>query len=487
MLLKYVAYYISLFFGFNIFHRLGRYFERLVAFEAERNASTKYFSHFVATLPNQDFNNSGNISNRIKTAAEALHAFAETQFQYIEYFMKFWGPLIALAIIDPVLSIIALILSISTILVIAFFDKRLTVLFEKENQVYHKYVELLIEYIGHSRTIFQSGKLEKFHHKLKDKFNLGLPILKKVIFLNQTKWFLVSFGILLVEIGILTIYIAKSYYSGALISIGVSAAILQYMNQLSSTFFNIAGSYYNIIQWKVKFDSTKEIESVNKPPAVIRKDNWEAIFVDKLQANIDSFQLNINDFVVNRGEKICLVGPSGSGKTSIIEALSGIRADIDIELSPDHSCLPNFVLVQQKPEIFSDTLEFNITFGDEHIKLGDVINMVELEDFVARKGIDFDIENGGDNLSGGQLQRISVARGLFSLGSHDILLLDEPTSSLDSRTAHKLISSVLKKLPDHTIISIVHDPSLVRYFDRVIRLEDGKIVSDRVIEQEREV
>ena len=146
--------------------------------------------------------------------------------------------------------------------------------------------------------------------------------------------------------------------------------------------------------------------------------------------------------MVNRGEKICLVGPSGSGKTSIIEELSGIRADIDIELSPDHSCLPNFVLVQQKPEIFSDTLEFNITFGDEHIKLGDVINMVELEDFVARKGIDFDIENGGDNLSGGQLQRISVARGLFSLGSNDILLLDEPTSSLDSRTAHKLLSLI---------------------------------------------
>lgn len=486
----YLLQYVSLFFGFNIFHRIGRFVERQVAFHAEKNVSLYYFEKYICSYPALSGEHSANVSNRIKTAAEALNAFGERQFQYIEYLLKFIGPIFVLTLIDPVLAALALALSLSTVSIIAYFDTKLTKLFEQKNDIYHSYVATLTEYSARSQSIYQSNSLHHFLKRLQLRFDLGLVVLKKVILVNQSKWFLVSLGILLTEIGVLALHLQNTHTIGAAISIGTVAAILQYMQQLTSTFFNIAGSYYNIIQWKVKFDSIQFLEKNlsyldSRDDLDFSKQNWGEIHISKLETLMESgFNACFSDLRIKKGEKICILGPSGSGKSTFLEILSGVRAPevseiyIDGEITDLLSC-KIFKLARQSPDIFDDTLAFNITMEDECDlpKLEHVISDAVLAEIVRDKGLSVNLSEAGNLLSVGQKQRVGLARVLYSIkDEHDVILLDEPTSALEENTSNELVRNILASYKDNTIICSTHDQSLIPLFDRVVYFESGSFV-----------
>lgn len=85
--------------------------------------------------------------------------------------------------------------------------------------------------------------------------------------------------------------------------------------------------------------------------------------------------------------------------------------------------------------------------------------------------------NNGNNLSGGQKQRISIARALYARSS--ILLFDEPCSALDAKTAELVIQNITELLPDTTVVMVLHQPELIKYFDYVYEFEEGRIVKHR--------
>jgi ABC-type multidrug transport system fused ATPase/permease subunit len=198
---------------------------------------------------------------------------------------------------------------------------------------------------------------------------------------------------------------------------------------------------------------------------------------DKL---IDSIDLEIK-----RGEKIAVTGPSGNGKTTLLLLLLGYlhptsgRILIDgktLDGSTETAWRKHIGYVPQRPFILDGTIASNIAFGDSSPDLERIASLtedLELAQWVSLlpKGIQTEIGERGVKVSGGQLQRISIARALYR--NPDILVLDEVTSQLDPATETGIFESLLKISTGKTLIMITHNHEVLGKFDRILEVDKG--------------
>lgn len=191
---------------------------------------------------------------------------------------------------------------------------------------------------------------------------------------------------------------------------------------------------------------------------------------------------------INTGEKVCLVGQSGSGKTSLISILSGFNEQSkgDILINKEKTNLKNInwanniSYISQFPYIFPDTIRNNILFySNEEISneyLEEITSLVGLDSFINSlpEGYETKIGEGGQELSGGQAQRIAIARALIS--NREIIILDEPTSHLDIETEFEIKEKLLELFKGRTVIIATHRLHWLHNVDYVLNLENGKVV-----------
>lgn len=198
--------------------------------------------------------------------------------------------------------------------------------------------------------------------------------------------------------------------------------------------------------------------------------------------------LNDVSFKIKNGENIAIVGSSGGGKTTIFRLLCGLYHanagtyklyGMDINEWNIESARNNMALVSQDTFLFPGTIEENIKYGNINATHDEVINACKdarIHDFIEglTDGYATVISEGGSQLSGGQRQRIAIARAI--LKNTPILLLDEPTSAIDEGT-EQLIQDALDRLcKGKTSITIAHRLSTIKDADRIIVLQQGKIV-----------
>lgn len=190
--------------------------------------------------------------------------------------------------------------------------------------------------------------------------------------------------------------------------------------------------------------------------------------------------LNNMNFKLESGDIVGIIGPSGSGKSTIIDIIlkiwdtySGEVLINEVELKDINraSYYEHMSLVEQEPFIFRDTILRNIQFEDN--KLNEkVLNMSEISEMVENKKdkLNHSLTTGGGNLSGGEKQRIALARALYT--DADILILDEFTSALDNETEEKIVKNI-EKLRDEgkIVIIITHRKSPLSITNKIIDLE----------------
>lgn len=195
---------------------------------------------------------------------------------------------------------------------------------------------------------------------------------------------------------------------------------------------------------------------------------------------IDDFSF---DFKVNK--KYTIVGLSGSGKTTILKLLSAYVTNYQGQITYDNLDLRDISLeslyrkisvLQQDVFLFDSSLRNNITMFNDYDEqtLNDAIKNAGLESLVAEKGLEYRVGERGEKLSGGEKQRVSIARVLIR--KSPVIYMDEATSSLDSKTALSVEKAILN-IPDTTLISISHRYSreILEQYDCIIALKDGKI------------
>lgn len=191
-------------------------------------------------------------------------------------------------------------------------------------------------------------------------------------------------------------------------------------------------------------------------------------------------------FVIPKGKMTAIVGPTGAGKSTLINLFmryydcppGSIFLDgEDIRSFTLDSLLRHIALVSQETLLLHDSLRNNITYGLENVseqQLQDVIERARLSGFIKKipQGLDTLIGDRGVKLSGGEKQRVSIARAL--LKGADILILDEATSSLDSETEKLIQEAIDEAVAGRTAIVIAHRLSTIKHADKIVVLKDGK-------------
>ena len=191
-----------------------------------------------------------------------------------------------------------------------------------------------------------------------------------------------------------------------------------------------------------------------------------------------------------RGEKVAVFGPSGSGKSTLIAAMSGqlpYQGSISIdgvEISQLHpqSRAHNIAVVSQHPQMFTASILNNITYGLDGFSREMVLEAADkagILEFIeqAPEGFDTIIGPGGMPVSGGEAQRLAIARALVMKPS--ILLLDEPTSALDVSSEQKVLNVLMNRLQGQTLAVITHKKHLLAEMDQVLIVANGTVTAKR--------
>ena len=256
---------------------------------------------------------------------------------------------------------------------------------------------------------------------------------------------------------------------------------------------SLTTSYYFIQKGSAAAERVYEI--LNTENTIKNSNNPRNIFKinDTISFNIKSFKYENNDvlkninFNINKGKKIALVGQSGGGKSTITDLLARFYDVNDGQITIDGINIKDLELdnlrslmgiVSQESILFNDTIYNNIKIGNLEATEKDIINAAKAayaHEFIlnCEDGYNTNIGNSGEKLSGGEKQRISIARAI--LKNPQILILDEATSSLDSES-EKLVQNALANLmQSRTTLVIAHRLSTIENADSIIVLNNGVI------------
>lgn len=304
------------------------------------------------------------------------------------------------------------------------------------------------------------------------------------------KIILETFSIITILSIIFFLYISK----GGLIEIIpiltlLIVSIIRFIPSVGSILVAVNNYRYNLPALKV-FDLFfhEENEIKNSEKNVIDKNKVN--FLNKIEVKNISYHYPNNkinvlknlNFEIYKGEKIGISGKSGSGKSTLLNLILGLLTPIEGSIKCDGEEIKNDInnwyskiaYVPQKITLFEESIKKNICFGNNENDIKnenfmEAIKLSELTNFINSLPEKFDTNVGHDGsiVSGGQLQRIGIARALYL--KPDILILDEPTSNLDSEIEMAIINSLFK-LKDLTIILISHNKAILEKCDRLVKL-----------------
>jgi ATP-binding cassette subfamily B protein len=236
------------------------------------------------------------------------------------------------------------------------------------------------------------------------------------------------------------------------------------------------------------------LEEVTKIPEMSGKDKEVLIKDYDIEMSHVSFGYEKDRKIINdvslkipQGSKTAIIGPSGCGKTTLCNLMmrfwdtdsGAIKfGGEDVKNISTDSLMSHVSTVFQKVYLFHDTIENNIKFGKPHAAHEEVIEAAKKAccyDFIMNlpEGFDTVIGESGSTLSGGEKQRISIARAMLKDAS--VVILDEATSSIDPENEHELLKAIDELTRDKTVISIAHRLSTVKEANQIIVMNDGRI------------
>ncbi|MCR5529284.1 MAG: ABC transporter ATP-binding protein/permease [Saccharofermentans sp.] len=245
-------------------------------------------------------------------------------------------------------------------------------------------------------------------------------------------------------------------------------------------------------------DEVNELEStepmnVKNPEA---SPEGRRIVFDNVSFSYDDNEvLHDVDLVIEPDSTTAIIGPSGSGKTTLCQLIARFwdvdsgsitLGGTDIRNINDAELMSQISMVFQKVYLFEDTIENNIRVGRPDATHEEVIaaaRAASCDEFISRlpAGYDTVVSEGGGSLSGGEKQRISIARAI--LKDAPIIILDEATSALDAENEHTVIDAIERLTKDKTVVMIAHRMKTVRNADKIVAIENGRIVQQGTHDQ----
>jgi len=324
-------------------------------------------------------------------------------------------------------------------------------------------------------------------------------LMKTQLFTTRAMTFMMPLMMLVMNgISVLIVWVGGSYIDQGLIQTGDMIAFITYAMVIIMSFLMIGMIMVFLPRADVAAQRINEVldtEVSIVDPSQPQDDSLDTSDGIVVAFNDVSFEypdsktcvLENIDFVAEPGQTTAIVGSTGSGKSTIIKLIErfydvtkgSITFDgIDIRDLTQHEVRKNVGYVPQKAFLFSGTIETNVEYGG---KLDDdalmkALDVAQASDFIEAKeeGVESEISQGGTNVSGGQRQRLSIARAIAS--DAPVFLFDDSFSALDYKTDAALRDALDKQLSNKTILVVAQRLSTVMSADQIIVLEEGKVV-----------
>lgn len=329
---------------------------------------------------------------------------------------------------------------------------------------------------------YESDRVAAFSFSMDKKMNITFPV---------QEIFIAAFSLLLISImAYLAIKKQIGHISGYLIYFYLLKRVSLFLKALSLHKVAIAQTEGPLRQiLKIFNDKNKYFIGEGKEIFTGLKKNIE---FNHLNFSYDPERKILKDitFSIEKGKITAIVGPTGSGKTTIINLLlrfydcnsSEIKIDgVDIRKFAIKSLRDHIALVSQDTLILNDTIKANMVFGLDNVTDEQLVNAAkkaQLYEFITDlpKGFETRVGDRGIKLSGGERQRLSIAR-IFLKGA-EILMLDEATSSLDTKTENLIQRTINVAIMDRTAIVIAHRLSTVKSAHKIIVIENGRLIEE---------
>ena len=353
------------------------------------------------------------------------------------------------------------------------------------------------ELVNNIFTVKATNTQQKFFKKWNDNFNEQIDIeIKKSkyssIFLNIPQTIQAFYSLIIIFIGYILIINNKTTIGSvvAFNSVGVT-----FLTPLMS----IINAYSQLLVVKVYIERLLDILETPSEKSMFGNNKVENIQGQIELKNVSFKYSKFSDDIlsdisltIRPNEKVAIVGPSGSGKSTLLHVISGLNKITSGTIKYDNQDINNLNIqelrkhlgiVLQNHNVFNGTIKENITmergYSDDDVFR--TISLTGLNDFIAELpiGLNTHISEDGNNLSGGQSQKLSLARTIIA--NPKVLLLDEPTSSLDNISEIKIMNNLFNM--EATVVVVAHRLSTIGNFDKIIVLNHGVIVGQGTHEQ----
>ena len=493
---------LTLFAAFVVILTLGTfirfYFVSWVGERVSADIRQAVFRHLINLHPGFfEKNAPSEIQSRITTDTTLLQTVIGSSVSIaLRNILMFFGGVILLFITNAKLSLIVLASVPFVVLPIILFGRRVRALSRTSQDRLADVGSYAGESLRHIKIVqsfnHQNVDLSQFENRVDQAFEISLKRIRQ-------RAFLVAIVMLIVFGAVATmLWVGGQDVLNDKISAGDLGAFIFYA-------FIVAGSVGAISEvlsdlQRAAGATERLIELLQSPSDIEQPENPLELPNDDFSLNVENLSftyplrpdqevLNSVSFSVNPGEMVALVGPSGAGKSTLFDLMQRFYdpsvgnisiGGIDIRQLELTALRHKMGFVPQDPVLFSGSVRENLIYANQHASddlIQQALQQASAQEFVNKlpEGLETVLGEDGVGLSGGQKQRLAIARALVS--QPQVLLLDEATSALDAESEHSIRASVENLKGRMMILVIAHRLSTVRQADRILVLENGKIVA----------
>ena len=343
--------------------------------------------------------------------------------------------------------------------------------------------------------VIRAFSREKHEEERFEKANMDLT--QTNLFVNRCMTFMMPVMMLIMNgVSVAIIYFGAHGVDNGTMQVGNMMAFIQYAMQIIMSFLMITAISIMLPRANVAARRICEVlelsPSVNDPEDPVRPENEEKGTVEFDHVSFaypDAGENVLNNitFKAKKGETIAIIGSTGSGKSTLINLIprfydvtkGAVKVDgVDVRNMTQHDLRDRLGYVPQKGVLFSGTIDSNIRYGRPEMSESDVklaAQIAQSDDFIEAKPEKYaaSISQGGTNVSGGQKQRLSIARAIAK--KPEILIFDDSFSALDFKTDSKLRKALKEKTKDTTTIIVAQRISTILNADQILVLDDGNM------------
>lgn len=484
-----------------VFHAPARLSEATTGYFVRSNLQ-RGLLRLVTRLPMKwhTEHHSGETIDRVAKAGSALSDFSEASFMVLQLLTRFVVALAMMSFFLPQAAVIVLSITAVIVAVIMAFDRVLVPQYERGNIILNTVASKVQDYLTNITTVISLRLEDRVIEQVDRQLQAFLPITSRTIKLTEAKWFCSSVLVDLMRVTTLLWFVLVAVRSSKAVEIGTLVALNEYLTTLSYSFFNFTWKWNDLVIKATRLRAIEEIEGdyqrlVGAVPMTNLPDGWRTLRFANLSfrhrdSTNDTAGVNSLDVTFERGKSYAIVGSSGSGKSTLLSLLRGInRADSGsvfcdgVFLGEGLAAVSNHTtLIPQDPEVFADSVLMNITMGIQGTpeKIARALEMARFSDVLERlpRGLETNIAEKGVSLSGGEKQRLALARGIFFAfdSGSEIILLDESTSSVDIANEKVIYENFLRHFRSELILATTHKFNLLPLFDEIIVMKHGVIV-----------